>query len=172
MMAWGVVLLLIQMITRFHFWGYPIAFNFMFLLIVYQGFSGSSIWGTLLTISLGILSESFSQVPHGSVAVSYLILFFLLKNLHSRIYSEAYVTKSLWVMLLSLINSCLVHPQFNSFFWIQILLQAVFDFVLSLPLFILLDYGQERWIHFLTRRRSELTGADLYQAKSPQRRYI
>jgi len=176
----GMLLFIPQLSIRFSFFGFPLEIGFLTVLIIYVGFTYSFFRGLIAVSLLSFVAETFSLVPHGYLIVANVILFIAIQVLLDQLLSEAYVTKSLWVFLYSLLSQILTGFVLNaetvfltsSFFWITALIQSGLNGLLSFPLFILLDFLYDGWQTLFSRRRAHLTGADFYQVKSKQRKYF
>lgn len=177
---WMTVLIVPQMTIRFFVFGMSFGPGFAALLVIYAGFAMKLTPGFLSVLFIGFTVETFSGVPHGYFIVSNAILFIIIRLVVDRILTEAYLTKSLWVFLFSFVDQCV-----NGFvtgyrgvvmtgwvFWAGAFFQSFISAVISLPLFMVLDRSMAGWMNIFTRRKGHLTGADLYQAKSPQRKYF
>lgn len=179
-LLWGLILILPQISFRLYIFDLPLGFGLLTLLVIYVGFVFPFVRGLLAVMLLSFVGETFSQVTHGYFILTYAILYIGIQLLADRIYTEAYLTKSLWVLLFSLISQCLtafvLEPRGLFFergiFWLQALLQSFIDCIISFPLFILLDLTLIRWFALFSRRRSNLTGVDLYEAQSKQRKFF
>lgn len=180
LILWALVLLFPQLIIRFSVFDVQFGFSLLTLLIIYAGFNYSFIVGIVSVVVISFLVETFSFIPHGYLIVANLILFVGIQLMSDRIFTEAYITKSLWVFLFSLIAQCLTRFALepsgifigSGLFWISSIIQSSIDGLISLPLFILLDGTYHRWIGLFSRQRAQLTAADLFQVKSKQRRYF
>lgn len=180
LILWALVLLFPQLIIRFSVFDVQFGFSLLTLLIIYAGFNYSFVFGMMGVIAISFLVETFSFVPHGYLIVSSLILFVVIQLMSEGIFTEAYITKSSWVFLFSLIAQCLTRFALepsgvfigSGLFWISSVIQSLIDGLISLPLFIVLDRTYFKWIKLFSRQRAQFTAADLFQVRSKQRRYL
>lgn len=179
-LLWGFVLLAFQLVLRTHPFGIPVGAGFMTLLVIYAAFTAPFITGMFATIILSWFSGILSGIPPEFIALTHLILFVVIQLFVSRIYSESYVTKSLWIFLFTFagqfLRSLILDPSGEwagiSSFWGQATLQSVVDALISFPLFVILDQTGEYWRRITSRRQAQLTGADFFAVKSRHRRFI
>lgn len=180
LLLWGFFLLIPQLLFRVSVFGFPVGVELTTLLIVYTAFGYSFTSGMLGVVMLSCLAGVFSQTPPGYLMLAHLILFVLIQFFMSRIFTESYLTKSLWVVLFAfsaevlrmLALSPTVHYFQTPFFWERGILQAVVDGLASFPLFILLDKTRARWDKWVSPRQAHLTGADFFHVRSRHRKYI
>lgn len=175
---WAAFLLVPQMLFRFTLFHLPLGIGFITLLVLYEGFTETFFRGLYGVVVITFMAEALSSAPHGSLILSNLILYVGMQLVIDRIYTEAYATKALWTFALSCAGGFLTAvaftPQGNPSNYSSAagLIQAGINAVVCFPLFILLDLTGGPWDRFFTRRKGNLTGADLYQAQSSQRKYF
>lgn len=179
MVLWGMLLVIPQTKIHYHFYDLSIGFGFLTLLTIYAGFSYTFWRGIIAVTILAFVYEVFSPVLHGTLILAHLILFMVIQQIVSRIFTEAYITKSFWVFPFSFINQWLLgfvinRPDFftTKVLWLHSLVQALCDVFLSLPLFIILDHTLERWQLATGVRKAHLKGSHFFQVKSKQRRFF
>lgn len=140
------------------------------LLIFYVGFT-QNFWRGIMIVSISIcLFGAISNVDLGVYLWIHLASFFVIQGIREGMFIETYVTKSLWVFFLSLLIRMGGSPA--SVLWIEIILQALLNTLASFPCFILIDVTFEKWLLLVSKKRANLTGADLFQLESGQRRYF
>ena len=179
-LLWGFCLLFFQLIFRVSPFGFPLGMNFMTLLVIYAAFTAPFITGMFVTIILSWVSGVLSGIPPEFITLTHLILFVVIQLFVSRIFTESYLTKSLWIFLFAFVAGCLrgmiLTPSGEwlrvGFFWQQASLQAALDALVSFPLFIFLDHTGEGWRRATSPRQTQLTGADFFAVKSKHRRFI
>ncbi len=177
---WGFVLLIPQGFAEIQFFGFALHMGFIPLLVIYTGFSFPFFRGLLTVILLALMVESFSLLPPGFLIVSYSLLFIILQVLAGQILTESYLTKSFWVFLSYFLDQLLGTLAFEAnpiivqggIFWAAAGLQSFLAALLSLPLFMLLDATWEQWQGWFSPTRAHLTGADFFQVKSSQRKFL
>lgn len=176
----GFILLILQQFVQFHIYQFHFSFGLIPLFIIYIGFTYSFTRGFVSVIFLSLIIEAFSFVPMGYLVVTHLILFTSIQVLEDQMLAESYITKSFWVIVFGTLNFILVrlvvHPVLSlsveSAFWLELVLNILIWSVASIPLFIFLDQLHGMWRNRFSMKRADLTGADLYQVKSNQRKYL
>ena len=177
-MIWAALLLVPQMLFKFHFFNIPLGIGFIALLVIYEGLSQTFFKGLFSVALITFMAEMFSLAPHGILVLPNLILFVGMQLLIDRLYTEAYLTKAFWAFIFSLAGSFLTAVAFTPegspilYSMAGGLMQSAINAVVAFPLFILLDKTCEPWVRFFSSRKAHLTGADLYQAQSSQRKYF
>ncbi|MDO8520100.1 MAG: hypothetical protein Q7T11_08065 [Deltaproteobacteria bacterium] len=161
-LLWAALLLIPQMSFR--------GIGFIPLLVIYLGLTFPFFQGLASVLAVTLLQEAFSAAPHGGFILPSLIVYIGMQALSDRLYTEAYATKALWTFVFSFILYFLAGE--FSYPWLLGLVQSAVNGIFSLPLFILLDSSGEMWGRLSHRRKGHLTGADLYQAQSDQRKYL
>jgi hypothetical protein len=177
---WCLVLVFFETVFQVRVWNFAFNLQGLFLLVVFMGFRYRLLAGILGAAFAGWLMETFMAVPHGLVMGVHILVFAGIQAMISHIYVESYLTKSLWVGPLSIGYQYLMGwvagwPDsllFARSFLFQAFLQSCINVLFSLPLFMILDFLFE-YVNFLgTRKQGALTGADLFQSKSGQRKYL
>jgi hypothetical protein len=177
---WGFILLIPQASLRLPFFGYDIGIHASYILIIYAGFMLPFWEGLIGCILVSILMSTLSQIPQSFMIISNAILFISIKTIVDRLYTEAYLTKALWVFPFSIfyqfLHALTLNPDWafwgEARLWSHFIFQGAFDVIVALPLFIVLDLTYELWSRLFSSKRANLTGADMYQVKNPQRKYI
>ncbi len=175
----AIFLFSLQIYFRWHVLGIEVGFKFDTLLVIFTAFSLPFVSGLIAVVMISLVVEVYSGVPHFYFVAVNIALLVSIQLVVDRIFTESYVTKSLWVIpfsFLSQILKTLVWAPDSSFwisghFWIESFLQALFNGLCAFPFFILMDGGSTLWDSLFPRKRAHLTGADLYQVKNPQRKY-
>lgn len=179
-LLWGGVLLIPQSLIVVPFFGARLDLALIPLLVIYIGFNYTFFKGLIVVVSLSYFFEVLSFVPPGLVILTNVILFIGLQLLMDRVLSEAYVTKVLWVFLAYLSYQLLILFSFNQggivFTEVQdglvFLVHALVTALLSFPLFIILDATYLKWQSLFSKKKAHLTGADFFEVKSSQRKYL
>lgn len=179
-LIWGFVLLVPQATLRLPFFGWELGLHLDYILIIYAGFTLPFWEGLIGCVLVSMLMGTLSQIPQSLMILSNGMLFIAIQTIVDRLYTEAYITKTLWVFPFSVIYQFLNALAFNPGWifwsdkdsWFHMFLQGFLDVLMALPLFIILDFTHEFWQTLFSSRKTSLTGADMYQAKNPHRKYI
>lgn len=177
---WAMIFLMNQLHFRMEMGGYSFSINFYLLLIIYAGFNFPFFSGAVSVVMISFIFETFSLTPHGFFITSGLILFFSIHLFVDQLYSEAYLTKSLWSFIFCLMGQVLIRYTLEggdiflnpSSFWMVSMIQSFMDTLVSFPLYIVLDKTLMLWMKLGRTKEVRLTGADFYQVQSKQRRFL
>lgn len=177
---WGFVLLIPQGFAKIQFFGFSVQMGFVTLFVIYIGFAFPFFRGLLTVVLLALMTESFSLLPPGFLVASYTLLFVILQVLAGQILTESYLTKSLWVFLFYFLDQLLSTLAFDmnpivvrgGLFWAAAALQSFLGALASLVLFMIWDATWEQWQGWFSPTKAHLTGADFYQVKSSQRKFL
>lgn len=177
---WGIVGTLTQINIKPHWGIFSLTINFVPILVIYMSFTFPFFRGFVALFLVGYFFETFSLAPHGSFIVAILVLYISIRLIANRIFTEAYLTKALWLMPLSIYGQVLIlislrdlsALSFGPAFWTQLIIQGVFDALVGFVIFISLDRSLEAWMSRLHRQRSHLKGADFYELQSEQRKFF
>lgn len=177
---WGFVFLIPQSSLRLPFFGFELGIHTNYILIIYAAFNLPFWEGLIGCVLVSTLLSTLSQIPPSLIIMSNGILFIAIQTIVDRLYTEAYITKTLWVfpfsILYQFLNALALNPGWifwgDADSWFNFILQGALDVLISFPLFIVLDITYEGWNSVFSSRRANLTGADMYQVKNPQRKYI
>lgn len=179
-LSWGFMLLIPERLLRLPLLDIPVEFNFTTLLIIYVGFTSTFFKGLISIVILSFILETLSFIPHGYLITTNSILFIMLTLIVDQIMTEAYVTKAFWVFIFSMVSQLLNRLVFFSpelvldqgFFWLLSLFNSMICAIISIPLFMIFDLTFEQFKPLFSSRQAHVTGADLYQVKSKQRKYL
>lgn len=179
-LIWIAILLVPQMAVRISLFDLSLNPGFVLLLVLYISFNETFMAGLISVVLLSYFTGIFSFAPQAYFILNYLIIFVAIQMVIDRIFTEAYLTKSLWVFPLSIFFQFLTSFSLDASrlflgegeFWFEVLVQAAVNSLVSFPLFIVLDWTYGHWTRIFSRRKAHLTGADLYQAKSNQSKYF
>jgi len=148
--------------------------------IFYLGVNFSFGSGLIALLPVSYLLGFYSYQSPFVLMMTHVMLFLSIKILMEQIMTEAYLTKMFWTIFFLVINGFLMILAFGSSFlglldfsvWKQILLTALVSGVIGLPLMVLLDSLYALWARLVAPHNANLTGADFYQIKSQQRKYL
>lgn len=176
----GLILMIPQTVFHFRMWGISFNLEGILVLVVFIGFRYGIFSGILGACVLGWLMESFMSVPHGYVMMVHVILILAIQSMISHIYAESYIIKSFWLILLSMGYQYLMAMAtgwsdaflFHWAYFIQAVVQSFVNALLGFPLLIILDFFFSPFVGLGSRKHSQLTGADIFQSKSSQRKYL
>lgn len=177
---WGFFGLIPLLILRFHLFSMDLTIDLISILVIAVAFSGNFFSSVITVVFFAFMVTTFSIVDFGDLVIVYLIICSIIKLVLDLIYTEAYLTKSLWVFAFSFVIYTLVGVIFdvtdlvlsNPLFWLQTIIQSLLNAMVSFPFLILLDNLINPWLALFGRKRAQLTGADLYQSQSHQRKYF
>ncbi len=177
---WGFLFLIPQSSLRFPFFGFELGIHTNYILVIYAAFTFPFWEGLIGCILVSALLSTLSQIPPSLMIMSNGILFIAIQTIVDRLYTEAYITKTLWVfpfsMMYQFLNALALNPGWifwgDADSWFHIGLQGILDVLISFPMFMILDFTYEFWTRIFSSRRANLTGADMYQVKSQQRKFI
>lgn len=78
-----------------------IRFDLIWILVLYFGFYGSYLSGTLIVFALGFLQETFGLPIHGILILTYLLLFYFLKAVDQKISFQNIFSQMSWIVILT-----------------------------------------------------------------------
>lgn len=176
----GLLFLIPQITWRFYIFKFQFQFDFMTLLVIYAAFQFPLVRGLIAVTALGVLLESMSYAYHGLFVIVHIVLFMIVTLIHHRIYTESYLTKGLWIFILSVVYRLLLtfawSTQIDFFglpvFWVETVLQALFNALLGFPFFRLLDKTLPKWMSLVGRSQGDIKGSDFYQVNSDQTKFF
>ncbi len=111
-------------------------FNFIILMVAYISFALSWSEGVPSILFMGLLQDSVSLAPFGVTAVSYLLIFFLVKLILGRVYFNTPVSRFIEVSSISVLDKLVVMvvvlitrgiDSFHIFWVVRMIPQAVFN---------------------------------------------
>lgn len=153
--------------------------DFTLILVIYISMS-FRFWSGFFSVALvSLLLETFTQLPVFYVFMPYMSLFLLMRFFTEEIYSEAYLTKALWVIPSSFLANFLLafnyFPDFNFIsqfnFWLQLLSQSLLNSMSAFILFIVFDFYFDQTLKLFNRKRAQITGVDFLHTKNPDRKF-
>ncbi len=177
---WGFIFLIPQASLRVPFFGWELGLHADFILIIYAGFTFPFWEGLIGVILVSTLMATLSQLPPSLMIISNAILFIAIRAIMDRIFTEAYITKALWILpfsfLYQILNALALNPDWAFLghldSWFNFIFQGGLDIIMALPIFMILDVTYEVWTRIFSSKKANLTGADMYQVKNAQRKYI
>lgn len=82
--------------------------DFIFLVVIYMGFFVPIFPGAFFVFFLGIFQESLVSSVHGTLLLSYLLVYFFLRLFYRQLFLQRKSAQWIWVFLLSLAQRGLV----------------------------------------------------------------
>src|SRR3989338_716332 len=169
-LLWALILLFFQVGFRFQLGNFVVNFDFLTTMVIYVGFTLPLFSGLITVLVVSILMSAFSIIPQEMIILVNLIIFVSIRFLIEQIYSEAYLTKSIWVFLFSLLSLYLRSEDRINL--LSIFSQALVNGILSFPLFIVWDKTFFIWLKNISIKRADFSGADFFQVKNTIRKYV
>lgn len=169
-LLWSLILLFFQVGFRFQLGNFIVNFDFLTIMVIYVGFTLPLFSGCVTVLGTSILMSAFSVIPQEMVILVNLIIFVSIRFLIEQIYSEAYLTKAVWIFIFSLLSLYLL--RFEKINLLSIFSQALVNGMLGLLLFIVWDKTFLIWLKIFSIKRADLTGADFFQVKNAHRRFV
>lgn len=176
----SVIFAAFQTTFRISFFGITLGLDMFFLLTAFCGMTLPLVQGLISVVIIALLNETLGHVPIGYFVTVHLVVFLAVKLTTEGLFAESYLIKSLCVFTYAIIHqifTTIVMGYFSTLsstfsFWVFCILQSLIHALFSFPLFILMDIVFEKWDGFFHRRTSAVTGADLFQIKNKQRKFI
>jgi hypothetical protein len=177
----SILLIIPQSLFSVNVGGSRIGIDFFLIFVLYAAFSFNFVSGLSAVFILSYALEIFSVLPHGHLMLVASLVFLSLFLFRDHVFAESYLVRSVWVCVFSLMEQLLVlaargisGSSFleNKLALVIFLAQALLNGALAFPFFIFLDHFFDKIQDLLGRKPQPLTGADLYQVKSGQRKYL
>ncbi|HBF13627.1 MAG TPA: hypothetical protein DDW49_09655 [Deltaproteobacteria bacterium] len=173
-------LLPLQMLFRFSLGNISLNLEFSIILIIFIGFEFGLFEGLVSVAVLSLMLEASSAITPFSTLFVGCFVFVTIYLLMDQFYTEAYVTKALWVGFLTLFIKFLygfvlyreVAHLDKVWFWEQLFVQSVINALIAIPSLLFLDRSLSFWLTKTSRKKAQITGADYFVSKSKQRRYL